>query len=184
MSPRFRKGGLAATAGIAVLVAAVASLRPGGPGPPADGSGLVMICPLRQTSEEICGRPVRGAGDRLPGSTAPGIEETAGMIAVLAADGGWCITGRPGTCAEGGRRLPPTESDVRVARSGLTEAGFPDHVVRLARPGDPAPEGALLYAVKIGDVCVIGDTETVPRTSRGSSFEILGPLPDGSCLDA
>jgi hypothetical protein len=43
----------------------------------------------------------------------------------------------------------------------------------MARDDDPAPPGTVLYAVQIGDACLIG-------TDAGQA--VVGRRPDGRCL--
>ncbi|WP_432971824.1 hypothetical protein [Dactylosporangium sp. CA-233914] len=50
-------------------------------------------------------------------------------------------------------RCPPETQRVALE---LRMEGYPDTTVRLARAGDPAPRGNLLYAVRLGGRCVIG----------------------------
>ena len=52
------------------------------------------------------------------------------------------------------------------------------HVPSLAGTGAPSAD-ALLYAVPVGNACVIGY-----QSSRGGSHIVLGMLPDRSCLSA
>ncbi|MFC4069963.1 hypothetical protein [Actinoplanes subglobosus] len=47
-----------------------------------------------------------------------------------------------------------------------------------AGPDDPSVPGALLWAVRIGDVCVLGDLTPGPRWHEWYA----GLLPDGRCL--
>ncbi|BBH70364.1 hypothetical protein ACTI_70490 [Actinoplanes sp. OR16] len=75
-------------------------------------------------------------------------------------------------------RFAATASDVAAVTDVLDEAGYEDHVVRLARDSDPTAIGSLIYAVKVGDVCVLGDVTPADRSHEW----FAGVLPDGSCL--
>jgi hypothetical protein len=72
-----------------------------------------------------------------------------------------------------------------VARASLARVGFPDAVVRIARPDDPAPAGSLLYAVRVESACVVGHIEGIPRgyPSPDGRQDVLGLLPGGRCVD-
>jgi hypothetical protein len=75
--------------------------------------------------------------------------------------------------------LPPGYLDADQYRAVLLAAGFQDVVVRLARPGDPAPEGVLEYAVGAGQACVVGW-----RVAKSPGLlYVAGRLPSGTCLD-
>ncbi|MEV6597695.1 hypothetical protein AB0M36_12600 [Actinoplanes sp. NPDC051346] len=70
--------------------------------------------------------------------------------------------------------------DVDDVRDALTAAGFPGVVVRTARADDPAPAGAVLYAVEAGAACLLG---YLSQDSVGAgSARVGGRLPDGTCL--
>jgi hypothetical protein len=73
-----------------------------------------------------------------------------------------------------------TGPEVDDVRRGLSAAGFPDATVRPATAGDPAPPGSVIYAVRVGDACLIG-YETGPELNFSSS-SIGGLRRDGSCL--
>lgn len=79
-----------------------------------------------------------------------------------------------------GDGLEATEEYVLRVRQALTTAGHTDAVVRLARPDDPSVPGALLWAVRIGDVCVLGDLTPGPDPRWHEWY--AGLLPDGHCL--
>jgi hypothetical protein len=74
---------------------------------------------------------------------------------------------------------PQTEKDVETVRRALTEAGYNTVVVRLARDGDPARPGALIYAVQFGNACVMG--HIMPGPSGRDSW-LAGQLKTGGCL--
>ena len=65
-----------------------------------------------------------------------------------------------------------------VALRALQRLGYVDAIVRVATPDDPAPDGALVYAIPFGDTCTIGYVEF----ARPGHEEVLGLLPEGRCL--
>ncbi|WP_250002750.1 hypothetical protein [Actinoplanes sp. M2I2] len=90
-------------------------------------------------------------------------------------------TGADGPCAGAGE-LSATEQDVAEVRRSLAAGGYREAVVRLGRDTDPTLPGALIYAVRVGEVCVLGDV-TPPPDERWHEW-YAGLLPDGRCLDA
>ncbi|WP_433218392.1 DUF6993 domain-containing protein [Dactylosporangium sp. CS-047395] len=73
----------------------------------------------------------------------------------------------------------PTPADAEAIRLALEQAGFPGAVVRVARDNDPAPHGTILFAVPIGDACLLGYQAA---GSGGGGFTLQGHLPGGRCL--
>jgi len=61
-------------------------------------------------------------------------------------------------------------------RLALIELGFPDAVVRIAAPADPAPPHTVIYAVHVGPGCLLGFVGSVSVTW------LAGPLLTGACL--
>ncbi|MFC7533981.1 hypothetical protein [Actinoplanes sp. GCM10030250] len=119
------------------------------------------------------------------GAPAIGQDETLDEAAVamhrFARDAG-CLEpelGSDGHCA-GTSELAATEAYVTKVRRSLTAGGYSGATVRLARDSDPTAPGALIYAVRIGDVCVLGDV-TPPPAERWHEW-YAGLLPDGTCL--
>jgi len=75
-----------------------------------------------------------------------------------------------------------TGPEIEDVQQGLSAAGFADATVRVATAADPAPAGSVIYAVRVGDACLIGyETGLVPDWSSSS---VLGLRSDGRCLDA
>jgi hypothetical protein len=74
------------------------------------------------------------------------------------------------------RYLPADPDQVREA---LAAAGHPDAIVRVARANDPAPTGAVVFAVPIGPACLLG--YHAPDTGP-SDVRVEGQLPEGVCL--
>lgn len=88
-------------------------------------------------------------------------------------------SGLPPAGSEVCRAVPNGDPpDPRRVEQALLAAGYDGAVVRLAGTGAPSSD-ALLYAVPVGDACVIGY-----QNSRGGSHIVLGRLPDHSCLSA
>ncbi|MGC3861232.1 hypothetical protein ACPSM1_13705 [Micromonospora chersina] len=107
-------------------------------------------------------------------------EDVAGSVLTAASHAGWCTSANDPTC---GRRPPshaPTEQDVKAALLWLARTGASAVDARLAREGDPAPVGSLLYAARIGTVCVVGHVESVP--GGVGAQRTVGRLPNGNCL--
>ncbi|MFI5934283.1 hypothetical protein [Actinoplanes sp. NPDC051494] len=71
-------------------------------------------------------------------------------------------------------------ADVAVVRQALIDAGDPPAVVRLAGARDPAPDGTVVYGVRLaGDVCAVAYVQyTVGVRPR----DLVGLLPGGVCL--
>ncbi|WP_328475767.1 hypothetical protein OHA21_20190 [Actinoplanes sp. NBC_00393] len=99
-------------------------------------------------------------------------------------------TARSGGCLEevdstgmchGEAVLEATEEYVPLVQQALARRGYTDAVVRLGRPEDPTVPGALLWAVRVGDVCVFGD---IVGPERRWHEWYAGLLPDGRCLTA
>jgi hypothetical protein len=93
----------------------------------------------------------------------------------------WCGSPTARTCDPSDKPHPPTTADVETARSALVRLGYPGIVVRIARPDDPAPAGALIYAARVGPVCVVGHRETVP--GGPGQHTVMGLLPGDRCLE-
>jgi hypothetical protein len=80
----------------------------------------------------------------------------------------------PGGCTPSD--LARISDDIRTA---LTAAGFPDSIVRPARPGDPAPTDSVVYAAPAGPACLLGYYQ--PSTTQ-NRVQVDGPLAQGGCL--
>jgi len=127
---------------------------------------------------EICRRQAADAARRAPRpSQVPGdpdalrIDHAIGAIC-LDDDANWACDAPRST----------TEADVATVRAALTRSGYPDAVVRLERPGDPAPDGSVVYAVRLpGDRCVVA--YAAPGLVPGGTG-LSGLLPSGECLAA
>jgi hypothetical protein len=73
----------------------------------------------------------------------------------------------------------PGPLEVDAVRRALAYVGYPDAVVRLARPDDPAPAGGIVYAVPVRDACIVGYLATLKGPYSGGA---AGRYPDGTCL--
>ncbi|GIH21571.1 hypothetical protein Raf01_97430 [Rugosimonospora africana] len=76
---------------------------------------------------------------------------------------------------------PGEPLDPQHVEQALLTAGYQDAVVRLAASEDPVPRGALLYAVPLGNACIIGYQNLQTGTGAGSQG-VVGTLPDHTCL--
>ncbi|MCW3820577.1 hypothetical protein ONA91_39715 [Micromonospora sp. DR5-3] len=107
-------------------------------------------------------------------------DDVAGLVRTAASHAGWCTSSNDPTCSRRPPSHPPTEQDVKTARLWLGRTGASAVDARLAREGDPAPVGSLLYAAQFGTVCVVGYVESVP--GGAGAQRTVGLLPDGDCL--
>jgi hypothetical protein len=82
-----------------------------------------------------------------------------------------------GSPPQGGNECVPTGAVSAVTvRLALIELGFPDAVVRIAAPADPAPPDTVIYAVHVGPGCLLG------FVGSASVTWLAGPLLTGACL--
>ncbi|MER7470756.1 hypothetical protein [Micromonospora sp. NPDC000018] len=107
-------------------------------------------------------------------------EDVAGSVLTAASHAGWCTSSNDPTCARRPPSHAPTEQDVKAALLWLARTGASAVDARLAREGDPAPVGSLLYAAQIDTVCVVGYVESVP--GGVGAQRTVGRLPNGNCL--
>ncbi|MBE1488640.1 hypothetical protein [Plantactinospora soyae] len=135
----------------------------------------------RQRALELCHRKQRDMARRAPiSSRGPvGYEGTAELMSEAVSRGVWCPTPGDPSCHQSRPTRAATATDVAAAERALTQAGLADSVVRVAQPDDPAPDGALVYALRMGDGCVVGYLEL----GRGDGDHLVGGLlPNGQCL--
>jgi hypothetical protein len=190
-----RKGGWVAAVTVSActllaLVGAVALGRPllrsdaaGAPGAsPAPSPHRLLTCVAQASSrhpgDDPCARIAADRSQRRQLSQAErdGSQKavrslTAALVRQTRSD----CRSAPGLCVN--VILP---ADVSQVRQQLTGAGYPDPVVRVAQPTDPAPAGSVIYAVAYGSLCLVG---YLPEDSTGQ-LEAVGALPDGRCLSA
>jgi hypothetical protein len=135
----------------------------------------------RKAAEELCHRTAADRSRRAA-ITSPGpigYDGTAETMLTVISRAVLCPPpAPPNSCARQPGRTA-TDADVVSARNALLAAALPQSVVRIARPADPAPTGALVFALLMGDGCVVGYLEL--GTGR-RWHEVGGLLPDGRCL--
>ena len=161
---------------VAVIPLAAGCITPG----PTSTAGSVC-----DGDNQYCGRPVPGMGPRripTPSSDRDALRTTDYQVAILAMNDGWCLSSTDRSCNQHPVRHRPTDNDVHQAENALLKAGYPHTVIRLARSGDPAPAGALLYAVSYEDLCLIGHALRLPPGNQDAYHEITGQFADGRCL--
>lgn len=90
---------------------------------------------------------------------------------------GPCVTTNTGPACPA-LTAPFTQADVARIRQAMDGAGFRETIVRLSRPGDPGPAGALLYAVGSGPACMLG---ALGGPAGGFEYP-TGRRRDGTCL--
>lgn len=157
----------------------------GGTDPASGGSRTIKYgCPVYGDHDPAkpCGPPAALDPRRTPVTEQQraAVKDRAKAIRLAASHAGWCMTGMEAECARRPPSHEPTQRDVDTARVWLSRTEASASTARLARPGDPGQVGALLYAARLDDVCVVGYLLQVP--SGAGSESIVGPLPDGRCL--
>ncbi|SCE78425.1 hypothetical protein GA0070607_1533 [Micromonospora coriariae] len=173
---------------VVAVVAATAGVRwfVGEPDPAAGGKRSIGYgCPVFGSDPgppKECGPPAALDPRRAPVTEGQrtAVRDRARAIRLAASHAGWCMTGAQPECARQPASHEPTQHDVDAARLWLSRTEASASTARLARPGDPGHVGGLLYAARLDDVCVIGHFEQVPSGVSGE--EIVGLLPDGTCL--
>ncbi|AGZ43367.1 hypothetical protein [Actinoplanes friuliensis] len=120
-------------------------------------------------------RALEGCGaaeERLaPGRTDdPALIQVAGRVVNVVVSSGEGLGGTP------------TEMVAGRARDGLVRLGYAGSVVRVARDGDPAARGTLVFGVPLtAATCLVGHLDTL---SGPASWQMVGLLPGGTCLPA
>jgi hypothetical protein len=99
---------------------------------------------------------------------------TEGPSGAVAAQAPGC--GRPRSA---GSR--PQAEDVTALRRSFEDSGFPGATVRIARADDPAPRGAIVFGVPLGDACFVGYQNSL---HGGGGEQLAGRLPGDRCLSA
>lgn len=184
--PRPRRGRPLAAAVLALAAAAIGVTWYAGRGA-ADGYSCAYVAgpdkAEKEAAEELCHRKAR---DRLARAdiTDPGPighDGTARLMQDAVSRALLCPPPGPPSCDDRRAHRAATEADVATAGTALTAAGLIGSVVRLAGRDDPAPKGALVYALVMGDGCVVGylDLESGERW-----YEVAGLLPNGRCLSS
>ncbi|MEV6304899.1 hypothetical protein AB0M02_36180 [Actinoplanes sp. NPDC051861] len=137
--------------------------------PPSSAPSAVCADPINDPGH--CAHELKDSHQRT-GAPAIGQDEALDEAAVAVFN----------TARLDGTGLEATEEYVTRVQRALTEKGYTGAVVRLARPEDPSVPGALLWAVRVGDVCVLGDV--VPGPDGRWHEWYAGLLPGGRCLTA
>jgi hypothetical protein len=177
---------------VALVLHGMGTAAPGtGPGPSVSGRGIIIACPVPTHDDSYCRRLASDVVRRRPltdREREAGQQTAAALRRALArqptAYAGHCEQIPPtGTVPPPCHWIPEpvTAEDVQQVRQALLAAGFTDVTVRLATAQDPAPVGTLLYAVRAGNACVIGN-DLDRSAPRGLGLSVVGRLPDGSCL--
>ncbi|MBF9129269.1 hypothetical protein I0C86_09815 [Plantactinospora sp. S1510] len=137
----------------------------------------------RQRALELCHRQQRDRARRAPiSSPGPiGYEGTAEIMHGAVSRSSWCPAPGDPRCYEDRSGRAATAVDVAAAERALSEAGLAGSVVRVARPDDPAPDGALVFALQMGDGCVVGYLDV---GSGDGDHLVGGLLPNGECLES
>lgn len=125
---------------------------------------------MQDDRDDYCGRIADDMARREP--VSPADQRAAQPLVADLQEALGCPPRSQGSCpVEGGR---PTAETVRRAIVG---EGFLGPVVREARTTDPAPRGAIMFAVPAGGACLVGYVSS----PRSSVVFIVGPLRDGGC---
>jgi hypothetical protein len=133
-----------------------------------------------------CARLVKDAARR-PELTAEQEAQLAGQVEAVEHamhELNWCDTPMVpppyrSQCAGISPGPQPTQAHVDALHKTLVDAGFGGAIIRLARTDDPAPKNTIIYAVPVGEACVIGYMQGL---GNGGGHQVLAPLPDGRCL--
>ncbi|MFF0379357.1 hypothetical protein [Actinoplanes missouriensis] len=169
---------------VLVLAGAGALVRTGIPHTAQPNGVYVCVTDDSQTEEEqatavaLCDREALDESSRKPLPSPAGTDQDAATRVWRALLDAICTPGGGDLICRAPR--PATEADVDMVRRVLHDQGFPDAIVRLARPDDPAPAGAVMYAAALpGGACIATYAEMGEGPRRA---EITGPLLDGGCL--
>ncbi|HVQ95861.1 MAG TPA: hypothetical protein VMU51_32850 [Mycobacteriales bacterium] len=124
------------------------------------------------------------AGRDAEPSAEPGAPEPGGQAAPQLSE---CLPRRPPRAvpaSPGGPVAEPAPEPLNAAtaaqqiRRALLTRRYADVIVRIARADDPAPAGAVVYAVRIDGACVFGYWTLI----GSAGAQVGGPLPGGGCL--
>ncbi|MEU7476542.1 hypothetical protein AB0A63_11210 [Lentzea sp. NPDC042327] len=152
--------------------------------PMGSSSGTSVSCITAQDEkDDHCGRVAADIARRTPLTSAQrtAAEQVYNNVQRAMSVDSRCSSAPNDRCVVPSRR-PPATDDADRRRTALERAGFVNSVVRIARPDDPAPSGALLYAVPVAEnACLVGYVTSVPGGGGGSFLG--GLLPHGRCLD-
>lgn len=129
---------------------------------------------VHDSRDEYCDRISADMAERAP--VSPGDWRAAqplraDLMDTLTNDVGLDCRWPRGACR--GDDSPPTPEAVRRA---IVDAGFLNPVVRYARVTDPAPRGAIMFAVPVVGACLVGYYASPPP----STVLVVGQLRDGT----
>jgi hypothetical protein len=177
--------GLAAVAAVAVVAAGFAAHRGGATSPPGAGVVSGFACGFAVGVNDPVpddGSCERRAADHMQRAAPdpamdPGSDRVKEVRAVIAE--ALSCPGRS-RCVTPDALHVPDLVDATAAIEALRAHRYTDPVVHIASADDPAPAGALLYAVRIDRACVIGFMQQAP--DGAGSLGVSGLLPNGTCL--
>jgi hypothetical protein len=164
-------------AALFVIVSAVAVIVPlvrgaasaGDPETTTDEVVQLHAC-VQDDRDDHCGRIGDDMARREP--LSPADQRAAQPLVTDLQEALACPPRSRGSCPVEGER--PTAETVRRAIVG---EGFLGPVVREARITDPAPRGAIMFAVPAGGACLVGYIQS----SWSATVFVVGPLRDGGC---
>jgi hypothetical protein len=168
-----------------------AASRSAGDGQPKADAGLPgsvrgFVCAYVGDPEEDDNHCARAAQDFVRRAEMTPAQQTEARAAAEAVDRAmpaeWPSACRAdaAACAGWGPDAPRGSTDLEVFRAAFRRIGLRGAAVRLATGDDPAPRGTVLYAVPVGEVCVVG---WVRGVGGAGGHGIEGRLPSGRCLD-
>jgi hypothetical protein len=181
---------LAILGGVALILRAAGSIPPPAAPAPSPQPRRLFACAVPAGAPDFCQYLVQQMAHRNQLSDAEyraaapaGLDIARVVAAALPMGSEHCEpptplpTAGPAPCRM--VRDPGGPPDPQQVEQALLAAGYPGAVVRLAAAGAPVPPGALLYAVPVGNACIIG----YENSQAGSGSQaVVGTLPDHSCL--
>jgi len=144
----------------------------GGGGGTANGRHFqcVQLAPPNQIDDGYCARLVRDLSRRpeLAAGRQHDLENRAKAVADVVGH----LSSEVGAIDQVG----PEHAE--ALQRMLVEAGFMGALVRVAEPDDPAPRGAILYVIPVGDACLLGYVSA----HGGGGRQLVAHLPGGRCF--
>jgi hypothetical protein len=130
--------------------------------PPDDADRYMIACvPAHPPDNTDCRRVIVDLRDGRPLLTEAELREAQPLMSSLA-----LVVGGHGP------------ADPRQVSDQLAAAGHPDAVVRTALPTDPVPAGSVVFALPVGQECLLGYV----RQNGAAEMWPLGRLSDGTCM--
>ncbi|WP_041841498.1 hypothetical protein [Actinoplanes friuliensis] len=167
---------------LALVAAGAFALRPRG-----STEAVVSTCLRLEASDEqqaaaeeaLCDRRALDEARRAP-VPAGAVQDSSATDIYKALNKAICHPPGGSICRRGSRPQPATDADVGVVRQIIADLRFGDAVVRLSGPGDPAPDGAVVYGVRLGgSYCAVSYVQMGVGAYPG---DVRGLLPNGQCL--